>query len=242
MSRNMSIQNHILTLKQDEAALRGYPEDELIRIIRDVGFSCDGCGRCCTASYNGHVFLLDRDLPYLQTHQPKALIPAPDFEYGDSNGTLYVSGYALKVHEDGRCLFLDAGNRCEIYENRFSICRIYPYMLHREPDTDGVVEWRQISGLGEHGEYHGEITEEEATTIARQVISYELDFVRQQIGFWEAISMHFDEQNLRHVRKIYDQALRRFRKGEPVRVMTYTSGSFEEHIVRIGEYRGFSSP
>jgi len=242
MSMKMSIQNHILTLRQDEAALLGYPEDELISIIRDVGFACDGCGRCCTSSYNGHVFLLDRDLPYLRTHHPEALIPAPDFDYGDSDGTLYVSGYALGVHEDGRCLFLDSESRCEIYENRFSICRIYPYMLHREPDADGVVEWRQISGLGEHGEYHGEITEEEGTMIARQVLSYELDFIRQQIGFWEAIGRFFDEQNLRHVRKIYDQSLRRFQKGEPVRVMVYAGGSFEEHIVRIGEYRGFSSP
>lgn len=242
MARNMSIQNHILTLRHDEAALLGYPEDELIRIIRDVGFACEGCGRCCTASYNGHVFLLDRDLPYLREHHPEALIPAPDFEYGDSDGTLYVSGYALSLQENGRCLFLDSENRCRIYENRLSICRIYPYMLHREPDADGVVEWRQISGLGEHGEYHGEITEDEATTISGDVLSYELDFIRQQIGFWEAIGRFFDEQNLRHVRKIYDQTLRRFQKGEPVRVMVYTRGSFEEYIVGIEEYRGFSSP
>jgi len=242
MSRRDPVTDRILTLRQDEAALLSYPEDELISIIRDVGFACERCGRCCTASYNGHVFLLDCDLPYLREHHPESLIPAPDFEYGDSDGTLYVSGYALRVQEDGRCLFLDAGNRCEIYENRLSICRIYPYMLHREPDADGVVEWRQISGLGEHGEYHGEITEEEAETIAGDVLSYELDFIRQQISFWEGISRFFDEQNLRHVRKIYDQSLRRFRKGEPVRVMVSTRGSFEEHIVRIEEYRGFSSP
>lgn len=242
MSRNSNIQNRILKLRQDEAALSGYPVDELISIIRDVGFSCDGCGRCCTASYNGHVFLLDRDLPYLRNHHPEALIPAPDFEYGDQNGTLYVSGYALAVQKDGRCIFLDSDNRCSIYENRFSICRIYPYMLHREPDADGVVEWRQIAGLGEHGEYHGEITTEEAEEIAGSVLSYELEFIRHQIGFWEAIASYFEEQNLRHIRKIYDQAQRRFMKGEPVRVMVYTRGSFEEHIVRIEEYRGFSSP
>lgn len=241
MSRNDSPHSHILMLRQDEAALLAYPKETLNGIIRDVGFACDGCGRCCTASCNGHVFLLEDDLPYLLKHHPEALIPAPDFEYGDSDGTLYVSGYALRVHEDGRCIFLDESNRCEIYQDRFSICRIYPYMLHREPDEDGLVDWRQIAGVGEHGEYHGGIDEEEAGRIADAVLSYELAFIRQQIGFWEAISRYFEDQNLRHVRKAYDLALRRFTKGEQVRVMVYVGGSFEEHSVGIGEYRGFSS-
>ncbi len=242
MSRSDPVHNRILSLGEEEAALLSYPEETLVGIIRDVGFACDGCGRCCTASYNGHVFLLDRDLPYLQNNHPETLIPAPDFEYADQHGTLYVSGYALRVQEGGRCVFLTRENRCRIYENRFSICRIYPYMLHREPDDEGIVDWRQIAGVGDHGEYHLPIDEGEAATIAEEVKNYELAFIRHQIGFWEAIARSFDEQNLRHVRKIYDQALRRFRKGEPVKVMVYTGGSFEEHIVGIEEYRGFSSP
>ncbi|MCP1662671.1 MAG: YkgJ family cysteine cluster protein [Methanocalculus sp. MSAO_Arc1] len=234
-----SIQNQILTRRREEADLLTYPANRLVEIIRDVGFACEGCGRCCTASYNGHVFLLERDLPYLRRYHPDALVPAPDFEYGDQHGTLYVSGYALRVHGDGRCTFLDDDNRCRIYDNRFSICCIYPYMLHREPDGDGVVDWRQIAGLGDHGEYHCEIDSEEAGRIADLVFSYELDFIRQQIGFWEAIDRLFDEENLRHVRKAYDQALRTYRKGEPVRVLVYAGGSFEEHLVKIDDHRGF---
>lgn len=242
MSRNNSPHSRIIMLRQEEAALLAYPQDTLVDIIRDVGFACDGCGRCCTASYNGHVFLLDDDLPYLREHHSDALIPAPDFEYGDHIGRLYVSGYALRVNTVGRCLFLTEENRCEIYQDRFSICRIYPYMLHREPDEDGVVDWRQIAGVGGHGEYHLPIEEEEAEYIARAVTGYELAFIRQQIGFWEAISRYFEEQNLRHVRKIYDQALRSFRKGDPATVMVYAGGSFEESMVTFAEYRGFLHP
>ncbi|MCQ1538313.1 YkgJ family cysteine cluster protein [Methanocalculus taiwanensis] len=242
MSRSDPVTRRILTLREEESSLLSYPEERLIEIICDVGFACDGCGRCCTASCNGHVFLLDRDLPYLRNNHPEALIPAPDFEFGDSNGTLYVSGYALRVQEDGRCLFLTKENRCSIYEDRFSICRIYPYMLHQEPDAEGVVDWRQIAGVGDHGEYHLPIEEAEAEQIAEAVIAYELAFIRQQIGFWEAISRYFNEQNLRHVRKIYDQAYQRFQKGEPVRVMVYAGGSFDCHVVRIEDYRGFSHP
>jgi hypothetical protein len=225
-------------LRGEAEDIASYSKEELVRIICDVGFSCDGCGRCCTSSYNGHVFLLDADLSVVRGIDRAALIPAPDFEYGDQFGTLYVSGYALRVRDDGSCWFLTPDKRCSIYDRRFSICRIYPYMLHREPDEYGVVDWRQVSGLGDHGEYHLPIDEGAARIIAEEVISYEIAFVRQQIGFWEEITRYFEEHNLRHVRKTYDAALRRFRKGEPVRVMVYADGELKEHTVTADEYRG----
>ena len=231
--------DRIRCLREEAEDLASYSKEELVRIIREVGFSCNGCGQCCTSSYNGHVFLLDADLPGVREIDPDALIPAPDFEYGDQFGTLYVSGYALRVRDDGTCCFLTSDRRCSIYDHRFFICRIYPYMLHREPDADGVVDWRQISGLGDHGEYHLPIDEEAAKLMADEVISYEIAFLNQQIGFWEAIQCHFSEHNLRHVRKTYDAAIRRFRSGEPVFVMVYADGSFTRHSVTAEEYRGF---
>ena len=240
VTSSVGSKDRIRRLREEADVLASYPKEQLVRILQEVGFSCDGCGRCCTSSYNGHVFLLDTDLPAVREIDPHALIPAPDFEYGDQFGTLYVSGYALRVRDDGTCLFLTSDRRCSIYDHRFFICRIYPYMLHREPDAYGVVDWRQISGLGDHGNYHLPINEQEAEEIADEVISYELTFICQQIGFWEEILRYFDEHNLRHIRKTYDLTLRRFRNGDQVKVMVYDGGKFSEHIVSAEDYLGFN--
>ncbi len=222
----------ISALVQEQNALFAYPVERLAEVIREVGFRCDGCAKCCTRTFNGHVFLLDRDAKQAMEIDPEALEPAPGPEFCDQNGIFYVSGYALRVRDDPEqsCWFLENG-RCRIYDRRFSICRIYPYMLHREPGPDGHVDWRQIAGLDEHGCYHGEISGEESLALARETKEYENAFLTQEIEFLEFMERHFAEHGLRHVQKVYDAQMRRFRKGEPVTVMVYCSGSLKEHRV-----------
>jgi Fe-S-cluster containining protein len=140
------------------------------------------------------------------------LIPAPGFELVDEEGTLYVSGYALRVLDDGSCIFLTDG-RCRIYDERFSICRIYPYMLHREPDRRKKLEFKQISGLNEHGEYHDDISEEESLTLARETITYEQAWLSQMIDFYTAAEEIFARKHTRHIRAVYDRRIQEFRKG-----------------------------
>ena len=142
----------IAALVRERNGLFDYPAERLAGIIREVGFRCDCCARCCTRAFNGHVFLLDRDVAVVREIDPGAIEPAPDPEFCDQNGIFYVSGYALRAKDDaeGSCWFLDGG-KCRIYDRRFSICRIYPYMLHREADEEGNIDWRQISGLEMHG-------------------------------------------------------------------------------------------
>ena len=122
--------------------------------------------------------------------------------------------YALKVKNDaeGSCWFLENG-RCRIYDRRFAICRIYPYMLHREPDEAGKVDWRQISGLDRHGEYDAEITDEECLLIARETMEYEHAFLAHQIAFLECLHDWFTCYRLRHVQKIYDDRMRQYQEG-----------------------------
>ncbi|MDD3112706.1 MAG: YkgJ family cysteine cluster protein, partial [Methanofollis liminatans] len=64
-------------------ALGAYPEEELVEVIRDVGFSCTCCGRCCTRAFNDHVFLLESDAETVLEVDPAALMPAPYFEFCD---------------------------------------------------------------------------------------------------------------------------------------------------------------
>ena len=222
----------IAALTQEEHALFNYPIDHLPGVIRDIGFRCTTCAKCCTRAFNGHVFLLDRDVAAVLAIDPDALEPAPDPEFCDQNGTFYVSGYALKVKNDaeGSCWFLENG-RCRIYDRRFAICRIYPYMLHREPDEAGKVDWRQISGLDRHGEYDAEITDEECLLIARETMEYEHAFLAHQIAFLECLHDWFTCYRLRHVQKIYDDRMRQYKKGSPITVMVYTDGHFEKHIL-----------
>jgi hypothetical protein len=225
----------LAALTREQQSLLAYPVEKLAGIIHEIGFTCTGCAKCCTRSFNGHVFLLDRDVTTVKAIDPDALEPAPEPEFCDQKGTYYVSGYALRVQPDeaGSCWFLQDG-RCRIYDRRFSICRIYPYMLHREPDETGTVDWRQISGLDHHGEYQTKISEEESMALARETKEYETAFLMQEIRFLESIQSHFSRHGLRHVQKIYDDQMRAFLKGSPIRIMVYYNGEFEEHWIKNG--------
>jgi len=214
-----------------------YPEEELARIIREVGFSCTRCGGCCTAGQNGHVFLLDQDTRRAKEICPDAIIPAPFFEVCNRNGDFFVSGYALRTNPDGSCIHLVDG-RCQIYNDRFSICRVYPYMLHREPDEKGRLTFRQISGLNEHGEYNLLISEKDSASLAQETRSYEEAWLRQMIGFYSSLLNLFEKTGERHVRKIYDQQMKVFTRGEMVRVYVFYQGEFIPHTISIQAYGG----
>lgn len=215
-------------LNTEREALLAYPEADLATLIQDVGFSCTCCGRCCTREFNGHVLLLDEDTRRVREIAPEALIPAPYFEFCDNTGVLYTSGYTLRIKDDGSCHFLDQNRRCTIYAERMGICRLYPYMLHRETDDDGTIDWRQIAGLNQHGEYHDEIGRAEAEEIAAAVKAYEEAYLAQEIAFLESLIAHFQKENLRHVPKILDRQIAAFRRGEPVPVKIYYNGTFED--------------
>jgi hypothetical protein len=225
----------IAALKAERDSLIQFPEEEFIEIIREVGFSCDCCGRCCTHEFNGHVFLLEEDTDRVRRFAPDALIPAPDFDACDQQGRFYVSGYALRTKPDGSCIFL-SGGRCSIYDQRFAICRIYPYMLHREADETGAVDWRQISGLNEHGCYNTPIDAEECARIARETRAYEAAFLDQAVRFRRALRDLFAAEGLRYVRRTYDLLMRDFRKGAEVEVRVFHRGHFEPHRVTRAMY------
>ena len=225
-----SINSLIEQNQQELQDLVQYPEEKLASIIRDVGFKCDLCGRCCTEEFNDHVFLLDADTAVIKQIDAIALTPAPYFEFCDQHGRFYVSGYALKSKPDGSCYFLEGG-RCRIYSQRLSICRVYPYMLHREADESGNMDWRQVSGLDQHGCYHTEIGETEAREIAKETKNYEMAFLEQEISFLNAVSTHCHKNGLRHIQRVYDSQMRLYQKGGRIEVCVYCSGTFEKNVL-----------
>ena len=218
--------------------LKMYPKKAFIDTVKDVGFNCDLCGRCCTGEYNDHVFLLEDDADLIRSIDPSALMPSPYFDVSDQNGVFYVVGYSLRIKDDDvqSCVFLE-NNRCTIYEKRPTICRVYPYMIHREPDEKGHVDWREISGLNEHGTYENEISDEEAEEIYQMTDSYEKKYLEQEIAFRKTLRSYFDNNGLKVVRRDHDRLIRKYEKektGE-ITVMVYHRGGFIPENFVIGE-------
>jgi uncharacterized protein len=230
------IPSRIAAVERELSDLLAYPQERLASIIHDVGFRCDRCGRCCTRAFNGYVFLLDRDVAIAREIDPASVEPAPFPEFCDQKGTFYVSGYTLRVKDDGcgSCYFLK-NNMCMIYNQRFAICRVYPYMLHQEPDERGKIDWRQIAGLDEHGEYHTEIPWDLCNEAAAETREYEIACLKQEIDFLMYIQEYFSKNHLRHVQKTYDDHGKAFTKGEEIRVMVFYNGRLEEHQIRKNE-------
>jgi Fe-S-cluster containining protein len=219
----------IIALMQEQNRLFAYPLERLAGEIRETGFRCTRCGKCCTRAVNGHIFLLDHDVAVVKNIDPAALKPAPDPEFCDQNGTLYVSGYALRMKNDipGSCWFLE-NRTCRIYDQRFSGCRIYPHMLRRNADTEGLVTWRKFARPNSHGRYDPDIPDDECLELARKIKEYENAVLTQQISFLERIHEYFTVCNLRHDQKMCDLWTQRFLEGKPVNIMVYHAGELEE--------------
>lgn len=218
-------------LEKEIQYVESFPDGQFIKIIQEVGFECDCCGKCCTSEFNDHVFLLDEDAErIIENAGPGFLRPAPYFDVCDNLGRFYVSGYALKTRHGGDCVFY-TGGKCEHYGIRPAICRIFPYMLHREPDEDGNVEFRQVGGLNLHGLYHSELNDETCNEILRAVKKYEISFLRQKLKFNIEVENHFKKHHLKHSRQMYDRMMREFNKGNEIEVYIFFKGNFEKRII-----------
>ena len=102
-----NIESRIADVREELAGIREFPDSEFVSIIKELGFRCELCARCCTKEFNDHVFLLDTDIAVIKKIDPDAVTPAPYPEFCDQKGRFYVSGYALKTKPDGSCVFFE---------------------------------------------------------------------------------------------------------------------------------------
>jgi Fe-S-cluster containining protein len=235
------IEEHIVNFKEELCYLQEYPYQEMVDIIQDVGFSCTCCGKCCTAAFNGHIYLLSEDIQHARRFNPDLLVPAPGFELADREGRMYASSYAIKMTKNGFCPYLSKGY-CSDYLNRFFICRIYPYMLHRELDESGKYSFRQISGLNLHGEYHVSISHDEAQKIADMVYAYEQAYIEHMIRFYQYMQTYFTDNNLRYSHHTYDRTMRSFQKGNTIEVLVFEVNTLTPHFVSLASYNHHFHP
>jgi len=228
-SSDIPIPYRIVALMQEQNRLFAYPLERLAIDIWSTKFRCDCCAACCTRAVNRHIFLLDHDVDDVKKIDPNAYEPAPDPEFCDQKGMLYVSGYALRMREDtqGSCWFLEEG-KCRIYDSRFSGCRIYPHMLRHSSDTTGRVTWTQFARKNEHGRYDPAFSLDECLTLAREIKEYENAILTQQISFLETIHEYFTVHNLWHDPEVYQNRMNQFLCGQPVDIKVFHAGEFEE--------------
>lgn len=227
---SVPIPYRIIALLQERNRLFEYSSEQLANEIRATGFRCNQCGMCCTRAVNSHIFLLDHDVVIVKSIDPAAFEPAPDPEFCDQNGTLYSSGFALCMKKDGSnsCWFLENG-RCRIYDKRFSVCRIYPHMLHGNKDaTENTRIWHTFARMNEHGRYREDIPYTECLELAREIKEYENAVLTQQVSFLEAVHEYFSVHNLRHDPEMYVRQMQRLMLKEPVRILVYHAGELEE--------------
>jgi len=230
--KNIPIPYRIVALIQERNRLFTYPLEQMAGDIWSTRFRCTCCGACCTQEVNNHIFLLDRDVETVKTIDHDAYVPAPDPEFCDQNGMLYVSGYAVRMKTDPvRCCWFLENGKCRIYEHRFSGCRIYPHMLRRSAGVPGNITWRQFARKGSHGEYDPTLPFEECLAIAREVKEYENAYLTQQIAFLETIHEYFTVNGLRHDPKVHKQCLQQIRKGIPRTTKVFHSGELEEYRI-----------
>lgn len=133
----------------------------------------------------------------------------------------------MKDDRHGSCWFLEDG-KYRIYDQRSSVCRIYPHMLRRSAGSPGHVTWRQFAHPNEHGRYDPTLPFEECLAIAREVKEYENAYLTQQISFLETMHEYFTLENLRHDPEKYQQSAHRYLRGRPVDISVYHAGELEE--------------
>jgi len=164
--------SRIAELREDLRKAKSQSRADLAAEIRDMGFSCQGCGECCRGEDNS-VLVFPFEIRSIQKNAGLSwaeVAEPPEEGEWDREGYFHTLEWRLaKVGE--ACRFYQGGV-CAIYPVRPMLCRSYPFYLDR-----GKLMASECRGLG------GEIEAGEAERLAEQLIA------RQVIEIEEAIAL-----------------------------------------------------
>lgn len=103
--------------------------------MRKVVFKCKSCGKCCENFAKGYLPLWEFEVyDLLEKAREKGIdisigsIKPIDPLFEEITGVVIFPYYGLFIEP---CPFLK-GNKCDIYKNRFSICKRFPILIHPE--------------------------------------------------------------------------------------------------------------
>jgi Fe-S-cluster containining protein len=152
---------------------RRCPAEKLAARIREIGFECILCGKCCDGEDNSVVvfpFEIRRIMDKTGDAWLDVAIPPTEGEW-DSQGNFHTLEWRIKK-EGNSCKFYDGG--CRIYESQPALCRTYPFYL-----DEGVLRVSECPGLGR------EICVKESEELARDIIERCVTEIKESIALLE---------------------------------------------------------
>lgn len=97
-------------------------------------FECQRCGSCCTGE-PGFIFVEHSEIIQIASYISRDLSCFIDeFLYP------FRTGYSIKEHADGRCLFYQGG--CKVYPVRPKQCRTFPFWFE---NLRSRKKWRRVT-------------------------------------------------------------------------------------------------
>ncbi|MBE0428120.1 MAG: YkgJ family cysteine cluster protein [Nitrospirae bacterium] len=125
------IKRRIAHLKKTLEKALEIDETRLACEIKETGFKCIQCGKCCRQHYGDNTvavfpFEVWRICKQTGLKWKDVVIPTPS-EDMDSEGNIHTFEWVLR--KNGDCIFLEGGI-CSVYKNRPYICKTYPFYLY----------------------------------------------------------------------------------------------------------------
>ncbi|WP_292463654.1 YkgJ family cysteine cluster protein [Methanolobus sp.] len=164
--------------------------------IRNIGFSCLMCGRCCRREHGDNSVIIspaeiqDICLHTGLDHDSVAQPPLENFEdlpdrkkledlseLIDIQGNIHTFGWELSRNKNGDCKFIQdisTGNKCVIYAARPLLCSTYPFHIE-----EGELKVSQCEGLGK------EIGSAESLELASDLIERYYEELKETILLYE---------------------------------------------------------
>lgn len=115
----------------------------------NIRFECVLCGKCCIQDDKNRrrIVLTRRDVEEISN---RTSLKTEDFALENSNEKY---PFIMKLVE-GRCFFLETGEKCRIYSSRPLVCRFYPFVMQKIGEKYVFHADPSCPGLGK-GEYPG---------------------------------------------------------------------------------------
>lgn len=86
---------------------------------KGIRFECQQCGACCTGEPG--IIYIDND----EVKEVAKYLSVQVSEFIETHLDPFKSGYSIREHADGRCLFYNGG--CTIYAVRPNQCKSFPF-------------------------------------------------------------------------------------------------------------------
>jgi Fe-S-cluster containining protein len=165
--RSPQMDSRIALLREDLRKAKVQSRADLAAEIRDMGFSCQGCGECCRGEDNS-VLVFPFEIRSIQkaTGLSWAEVATPPAE-GEWDREGYFHTLEWRLAKSGEACRFYQGKKCAIYPVRPMLCRSYPFYLDRGrlmasecPGLEKKINAQEVERLAE-------------TLIARQITELE---------------------------------------------------------------------